>query len=62
MNNFLVIQDIVVILLVSLPIIYFFKKINLPGIIGFLIAGMLIGPFGFNFIKSVNQIGVMAEI
>ncbi|MBE0550892.1 MAG: cation:proton antiporter [Ignavibacterium sp.] len=62
MNEFLIIQDIVVILLVSLPIIFLFKKINLPSIVGFLIAGMLIGPFGFNLIKSVNQISVMAEI
>lgn len=62
MNEFLIIQDIVVILLVSLPIIFLFKKINLPSIVGFLIAGMLIGPYGFDLIKSVNQIGVMAEI
>ncbi|MBK7229750.1 MAG: cation:proton antiporter [Ignavibacteriales bacterium] len=62
MDNFLIIQDIVVILLVSLPIIFLFKKINLPSIVGFLIAGMLIGPYGFNLIKSVNQISVMAEI
>ncbi len=62
MNEFLIIQDIVVILLVSLPIIFLFKKINLPSIVGFLIAGMLIGPYGFNLIKSVNQISVMAEI
>lgn len=62
MNELLIIQDIVVILLVALPIIFLFKKINLPSIVGFLIAGMLIGPFGFNLIKSVNQISVMAEI
>ncbi len=62
MNDFLIIQDVVVILLVSLPIIFIFKKINLPSIVGFLIAGMLIGPYGFNLIKSVNQISVMAEI
>lgn len=62
MNQFLIIQDIVVILLVSLPIIYLFKKINLPSIVGFLIAGIIIGPFGFKLIKSVDQVEVMAEI
>ncbi|HEX9251372.1 MAG TPA: cation:proton antiporter [Ignavibacteriaceae bacterium] len=62
MPDFLIIQDIVVILLVSLPIIFLFKKINLPSIVGFLIAGMIIGPYGFSLIKSVNQISVMAEI
>ena len=62
MQEFLIIQDIVVILLVALPIIFLFKKINLPSIVGFLIAGMLIGPYGFKLIRSVNQIEAMAEI
>lgn len=62
MQELLLIQDIVVILLVSLPIIFLFKKINLPSIVGFLIAGMLIGPYGFKLIRSVEQIEVMAEV
>jgi monovalent cation:H+ antiporter-2, CPA2 family len=57
-----IIKDIVIILLVSIPIIYIFKKINLPSIVGFLIAGMLIGPFGFQLISEIEQIEVMAEI
>ena len=62
MEDFLIIQDIVVILLVSLPIIFIFKKINLPSIVGFLIAGMIIGPYGFKLIGEDDQIKVMAEI
>lgn len=62
MKEFLIIQDIVIILLVSLPIIFIFRKINLPSLVGFLIAGMIIGPFGFKLIKSVDQIELMAEI
>ena len=62
MNEFLVIQDIVIILLVSLPIIFLFRKLNLPSLVGFLLAGMIIGPFGFKLIKAVNEIEVMAEI
>lgn len=62
MNEFLVIQDIVIILLVSLPIIFFFRKVNLPSLVGFLLAGMIIGPFGFKLIKAVDEIEVMAEI
>ena len=62
MHDFLIIQDIVVILIVSLAIIFLFKKLNLPSIVGFLIAGIIIGPFGFNLIQSIDQISVMAEI
>lgn len=62
MNEFFVIQDIVIILLVSLPIIFIFRKLNLPSLVGFLLAGMIIGPYGFKLIKSVDEIEVMAEI
>jgi monovalent cation:H+ antiporter-2, CPA2 family len=62
MHQFNVIKDLVIILLVSVPIVFLFKKINLPSIVGFLIAGMLIGPFGFRLISEIEQVEVMAEI
>ncbi len=62
MDNLLIIQDIVIILFFSIAIIFLFNKIKLPSLVGFLIAGMLIGPYGFKLIKSVDEIEVMAEI
>lgn len=62
MQELLVIQDIVVILLVSLPIIFLFKKINIPSIVGFLIAGMIIGPHGFKLINDSDSINAMAQM
>jgi CPA2 family monovalent cation:H+ antiporter-2 len=62
MNQFTIIKDIVLILLVSLPIIFLFRKINLPSITGFLIAGMLIGPYGFHIISDIEVIQSMAEM
>lgn len=57
-----IIKEIVIILLVSIPILFLFRKINLSSIIGFLIAGMIIGPFGFGLISETEEIEVMAEI
>jgi monovalent cation:H+ antiporter-2, CPA2 family len=62
MDQFGIIKDIVIILLVSVPIIFLFRKINLPSIVGFLIAGMIIGPYGFRLISEIDQVEVMAEI
>jgi CPA2 family monovalent cation:H+ antiporter-2 len=62
MHEVVIIKDIVIILLVSIPIIFIFRKINLPSIVGFLIAGMIIGPYGFQLISETEQIEVMAEI
>lgn len=62
MDQFTIIKDIVLILLVSLPIIFLFRKINLPSITGFLIAGMIIGPYGFHIISDIGIIQTMAEV
>ncbi|MBN1302658.1 MAG: cation:proton antiporter [Melioribacteraceae bacterium] len=62
MHDVVIIQDIVIILVVALPIIFIFKRIDLPPIVGYLIAGMIIGPYGLALIKGIDQIEVMAEI
>ncbi len=62
MYHFTVIRDLVVILLVSIPIIFIFKKINIPSIVGFLIAGMIIGPHGLQLISEIDEINIMAEV
>ena len=62
MHEFTIIKDIVVILLVSVPIILLFNKIKLPSIVGFLIAGMIIGPYGFQLISNISEIEIMAEV
>lgn len=62
MHEILIIRDIVIILLVSVPIIFLFNRINVPSLVGFLVAGMIIGPYGFQLISDVNNIAVMAEV
>ncbi|QQS35635.1 MAG: cation:proton antiporter [Ignavibacteriales bacterium] len=62
MHEYGIIKDIVIILLVSIPIIFLFKKLSIPGIVGFLIAGVIIGPYGFRLISEVEQINIMAEV
>lgn len=62
MNEISIIKDIVVILLVSVPIILLFNKLKIPSIVGFLIAGMVIGPYGFQLISNLSEIEIMAEV
>ncbi|MFA6598426.1 MAG: cation:proton antiporter [Ignavibacteriaceae bacterium] len=62
MEKFLFIKQIVIILSVAIPIIFLFKKLKMPSIIGFLIAGVVIGPYGLKLISSSEQIETMAEI
>ncbi|HCX02692.1 MAG TPA: hypothetical protein DHO02_10055, partial [Syntrophaceae bacterium] len=46
----------------SIPVIYIFNKIKLPSIIGFLITGIIIGPFGLKLIDDIGGIQLMADI
>lgn len=56
------IEDLAVLLLVSLPIGLLFHKIKLPSIMGYLIAGVLIGPYGLQLISDVPSVKALAEI
>ncbi|MEI7811882.1 MAG: cation:proton antiporter [Ignavibacteria bacterium] len=62
MHHTPIIEALVIIFLASLLIIFIFRKLNLPGIAGFLTAGILIGPHGFKLITEIRTINVMAEI
>mgnify|MGYP003995994151 FL=1 len=56
------IEDLAVLLLVSLPINLLFHKIKLPSVMGYLIAGVLIGPYGLQLIDNVDVVKHLAEI
>ncbi|MGE5499236.1 MAG: cation:proton antiporter [Syntrophothermus sp.] len=62
MHQLSVLKILIIVFLISLPIIYIFRKIGLPAIVGFLIAGMLAGPHGFRLVTDVSTTSAMAEI
>jgi monovalent cation:H+ antiporter-2, CPA2 family len=55
-------HQLIIILGFSIPVVYIFNKIKLPSIIGFLITGIIIGPFGLKLIDDMAGIQLMAEI
>jgi len=61
-QEFGLIQDLLILLLVSLPINIAFHKVKLPSVMGFLIAGILIGPNGLRWIHDSRSVEALAEI
>lgn len=55
-------NELLIILGVSIPVIYIFNKIKFPSIIGFLITGIIIGPYGLKLITDIAGIQLLAEI
>ena len=56
------IKDLTLLLLVSLPISIIFHRIKLPSIVGFIIAGIIIGPHGLLLIDDLESVKHLAEI
>src|SRR5918999_632527 len=54
--------DLLVLLLASVPIAFLFNRLRLPTVVGFMITGVVIGPYGLGLIKDVHAIEVLAEI
>ena len=56
------IEDLAILLLVSLPINLLFHKIKLPSVMGYLVAGVLIGPYGGQLIGDIESVKHLAEL
>ena len=54
--------DLLLLLLASVPIAFLFHRLRLPTTVGFMITGIVIGPYGLGLIKDVHAIEVLAEI
>lgn len=55
-------KEIVVVLGISIVIILAFQKLKIPSILGFLFAGIIVGPSAFNLLSSSHEVELLAEI
>lgn len=57
-----ILAEIVIILALSVALILVFQKLKLPSILGFLLAGMLVGPHGLSLVKASHEVELLSEI
>ncbi len=62
MNDFPLLRDLIIILAVGLPITFAFHKLKLPAIIGYLITGVVIGPYGIRLIFEIDAVKTLSEV
>lgn len=58
----IILKDITIIFAVSTIVLLFCAKIKIPGILGYLLTGLLISPNGLGFISNTENVTYMAEI
>ncbi len=55
-------ESLVVIFGVSVIVVFFLYRFKIPSLVGFLIAGIIIGPHGIALINNIEEIEIFAEI
>ncbi|MEJ2055429.1 MAG: cation:proton antiporter, partial [Calditrichaceae bacterium] len=55
-------NDIVIIFGLAIVILFICHKLNIPVILGFLITGILVGPYGLKLVKDIHEVEILAEI
>jgi monovalent cation:proton antiporter-2 (CPA2) family protein len=54
--------DVIILLIAAVVAVPFFQALRLGAVPGFLVAGVIVGPYGFSLIKNTSDIGHLAEI
>ncbi len=55
-------RDLLMAFMAAGVVVFLFQRLRLPAVGGLLVAGMLIGPYGFSLIFDVNRVNTLAEI
>lgn len=58
--NFL--QDMLVLFALGTFTVVVFHRINLPPVLGFLLTGLLCGPYGFKLVDNIGEVDALAEL
>src|SRR5512137_1160303 len=57
-----VLQDLEILFGLALVTVVLFRRLQFPSIIGFLVTGIVAGPYALGFITDTHQVEQMAEI
>ncbi len=55
-------SDIVIILGLAIGGLFLCHQLRVPAIVGFLLTGIFVGPYGFGLVKGVHEVEILAEI
>lgn len=57
-----ILNDILIIFGLSILVVYVFSKLKVPTIVGFLLTGILAGPYGLGLVSNTSNVVSLAEI
>ena len=54
-------RSLVIILGVSALVVFLLHKLKIPSIVGFLVAGVIVGPYGVGLVRDTRVVEAMAD-
>ncbi len=54
--------DIVIIFGIAIAVLYVCHRLGIPTVVGFLLTGIVVGPYGLGLIKAVHEVEIFAEV
>lgn len=60
--HFPLLQDILILLGFSVVVVFVLQRLSLPSILGFLLTGIIIGPYGLSLVNALHEVEIMSEI
>ncbi|MBN2321154.1 MAG: cation:proton antiporter [Acidobacteria bacterium] len=55
-------KDLVIVYVLGAFVVFFFQKLRQSNIVGFLVTGILVGPYGFSLVSDTKSVHILAEI
>ena len=62
MEPFAFLRDLLIVFAVAAGVVFLFQRLRVPSVVGLLVAGVLIGPYGLSLIHDTERVRTMAEI
>ncbi|MFQ5735657.1 MAG: cation:proton antiporter [Thermodesulfobacteriota bacterium] len=62
MEKIPLLTDLVILMAISVPISVLLTRVGLPTVIGFLITGVIIGPYGFRLVTEIGTVETLSQI
>ena len=55
-------NDTVIIFGLAIVVLLICHKLRIPEVVGFLLTGIFVGPYGFGLVKAIHEVELLAEI
>ena len=62
MTELVFLQDLVVILAAAVAVVALLRRLHVPSIAGFIVAGTLVGPHALGLVRDLHQVEILAEL